>query len=246
MTKYGLLFLALSTFSKLYSQTLTIDEIEILAQKMLISNEYSIEVIKVSKNIKNHKVALLSMPYREFPSIIIFKLDETEHWIRVFEGLSPGIQDKPSDLFDWHTSGLGIDFITDEDTELLFHHDKVTKIIEAMNESKSILIPYQNFFHFHTSDSLSTKEFEPYTIDKTGYFSFANQLFGQRYSDYPKDQCIMFDTPKTIDFSFDYVDGKYFIEAITENGQIWQYSFLEIDDQFKFLLEKQIRIKSGS
>lgn len=225
------------------SRQLSIDQVKLLADKMLISNKYSINVKKMSEVKNDVQIALVDLPYREFPNIIIFKFDKDKNeWVRILEGLCSGIQDNPSGLLDWHTIGTGIDFKINDDTIFNLDDKKVRVMIDAMNDSKGILIPYQNFLHMHTGDSAENKVFEPYTIDKSKYYDFANQLFNNRYATYPKEECTMFDSPKTLDFEFNFVDGKYVIKATTDNKQIWTYTFTGVDSNNKYLVDKQISV----
>lgn len=227
------------------SQNLKIEEIKKFADELIISKEFKTHVIKTVPSIDNIQIALLEMPYREFPSIIILKWNEKDKkWIRTFECLSPGIQNNPSGLLDWHTKSCGIDFTTN-DTEIYHFTDKVvTAMVESTLEKRgSVFIPYQNFFHMNTADSLGQKDFEPYTIDKTEYLDFANKLFENKYNDYPTNQCMMFDTPKTSEITFRKVNGLYEIHAFTNNSQEWIYTFDGVDDNYRYLTNKKIVVK---
>lgn len=209
---------------------------------MLISDDYNVKVLNVSENIQGIKVALIDLPYREFPSLILFKLNsKTNEWDRVFEGLAPGIQDNPSNFTDLHTVGLGIDFTVGGDTLYCFNDEKVKLMIDVAKQSYSVIIPYQKFIHMHSTDSTRTK-FESYTIDKTNYFDYANQLFNNKYNNYPKAECMMFDHPGIIDFNFNFIDGKYNLIVNTDNFQIWNYTFDGIDDSNQYLVNKQIKV----
>src|SRR5438552_2798115 len=113
MIKYILFGLIAFNFSVIHAQDLNKNDIKAFADKMLISKKYKIEVLKISDFHHNIRMALIKQPYREFPSILIFKFDQSsKKWGKVFEGLNPGIQDAQSGLLDLHTLKLGIDFTT--------------------------------------------------------------------------------------------------------------------------------------
>ena len=113
-------------FSLILAQNLSKEDVKDFARKMLISSKYDIDVIKISETRNNIRVALIKLPYREFPDLLIFKYEsENRKWVRIFEGLCPGIQDNPSGLLDWHTIKTGIDFKINSDTIYDFNNKTV-------------------------------------------------------------------------------------------------------------------------
>ncbi|HZX72854.1 MAG TPA: hypothetical protein VFE57_00420, partial [Cyclobacteriaceae bacterium] len=157
-----------------YSQDLSKDQIQHLADTMLMSPNYKIKIKKILPAINNMQVALVELPYREFPSILLFsKNPTTNKWTRIFEGLSPGIQEAKTDLYNWHkeTPSLGRDFAT-KDTASNFSGERVKQLIDAVSMQKGIIIPYQNFLHLHTISDPKSQTFAAYTIDKTKYRNF--------------------------------------------------------------------------
>lgn len=227
------------------SQQLDLKIIQGFADGLVISKEFTAKVSKTLPIIDDLQVVVLEQSYREFPSIILIKKDsKSSKWIRVFECLSPGIQDNPSGLLDWHTIGCGVDFEVNNDSIYLFHSKVVTSLIESSIDIKGgVIIAYQNFIHINTSDSTKQKSFEPYTIDKTQYYDFANDLMDNRFKGYPPKECIMFDSPKIVDCSFQKENGLYKITASTNNKQIWIYTFKGIDSDFRYLIDKKIEVK---
>ncbi|WP_429377548.1 hypothetical protein [Mucilaginibacter sp. UYCu711] len=230
--------------SSAFAQGITPEQAQNFANKLLISKKYKATVKKVLPPINNIQVLLLSVPYREYPSVII--LNKTPAgWIRLFECLAPGIQDKPSGLLDWHTKGLGVDFSFDKESELGFNDKKIKTIVEsALKKAGAVVIPYYGFIHMNTAEEKDATQFTPYTIDKTNYLIFANSLFENNYNTYKQSECMMFDTPQVIDCDFTLSGSSYIIKAITANHQTWIYTFDSIDSQNRYLVNKKIFVKN--
>jgi len=118
MIRYSLIIGFLFTLNSCSnSQQLDTNIIQGIANNLLIAKGFNAKVSKTLPIIDDLEVVVLEQSYREFPSIILIKKDsKSNKWIRVFECLSPGIQDNPSGLLDWHTKGCGIDFEVNEDS----------------------------------------------------------------------------------------------------------------------------------
>jgi hypothetical protein len=228
------------------SSELNRKEIEAAINEMLISDEFSIVVKKIFVPLNDVQLVYLDPPYREFPSIIIFKKKpDASEWVRTIECLSPGIQAGGSKLKDWHTEGLAADFTVGGNNLLFFDSDIVKFVIETfLAETGSFIVPYRHFFHMHTAASAIGKKSKPYTIDKTGYFDFANHLFAGKYKNLPFSECTMYDTPYIVECEFYMERGKYTVKARTSNGQIWIYRFSGVDEDYKYLLDKEIEVKN--
>lgn len=233
----------MTSYSK--SQQLDKEVIQGFANNLLISKAYNAKINKTLPIVDNIQVVVLEPSYREFPSVILLKKDSRGKWNRVFECLSPGIQDMPSGLLDWHTKGCGVDFEVNNDSVYEFHSEVVNALIESSLDKKGgVIIAYQNFIHMNTADSSEQKYFEPYTIDKTNYYDFANKLMDNKYENYSAKECIMFDTPQTIDCSFENDNGEYKLITKTNNNQTWIYTFKNIDSELKYLIDKKIEVKN--
>jgi len=203
---------------------------------MLISRDYSYQIIKISELVNDVCAVAIQPPYREFPNVVLFYYDRVNReYVRIYEGLCLGIQDEPSGKTDLHTKGLGIDMEIDGGIKS-FMDDKVQKVIKAGNAATLIVIPYHNFFHSHGSSS------ESYTIDKTRFYDFALKLIGSVYKEYPSDSCIMFDIPDLEDMQLSYENGKYIIKGVTKNNQIWKVSFDRVDENKRYLVNKKIEV----
>lgn len=211
---------------------------------MLASEEFKdkYKIVKISKPCNNICIVAIKPPYREFPNIIIFKYDsKTDDYIRIYEGLCFGIQDKPSDKLDFHTTGDAADFTIGNDTNN--PGGKITgetkKVINASNQTGSVCIPYQEFYHMHSSSAT-----ESYTIDKTNYYDLAVKLI-DRYEGYPRKTCVMYDMPNLIDIQFTYDGKEYCVTGITDNKQKWEISFDDIYQDNKYLLNKALKAKKN-
>jgi len=136
-------------------------------------------------------------------------------------------------------------FLSDNSDSIYSFHSKIiTSLIESSLDKKGgVIIAYQNFIHMNTSDSIEEKSFEPYTIDKTKYYEFANDLLDFRNKGYPLKECVMFDSPKVSDCSFKKENGLYKITAFTNNKQVWIYTFEGVDLNYKYLIDKKIEVK---
>ncbi len=239
MKKGYLVFLIGAFFFKIsyaYSQGVSNEQAQVIANNLLISKNYKAGVQKILSPINNIQVVLL---------IILNKI--ADRWSIIFEALAPGIQDKTSKLLDWHVKGSGVDFTLGNSLHDDFQNEKLRKAIEtSIGKDDVVLIPYQHFIHMNTAEKASPKKHTPYTIDKTHYFDFANVLFDDKYKEYPKNECMMFDTPQITECQFSYLNALYTVRALTDNNQIWTYTFSGIDTQNKYLLNKSISVKKGT
>jgi len=232
------LFLSLFVFINCHSQNLNKELISKDLSNMLISGEYTFEIISISEAINNLCIVSIIPPYREFPNILLYSYNEkTREWKRVFEGLSIGIQPEPSSLLDLHTINYGLDFTFDDKPTIRFNNELKITIKESAKDH-SIIIPYQYFLHMHTSPSI--KSF--YTIDKTSYYDLANVLFNNQYKDFPKEECTMYDTPIITKSALSYNQNEFEIIAETLNNQLWSIKFKGIDEKNQYLLEKTISV----
>ncbi|MGZ3813215.1 MAG: hypothetical protein ACXVB0_00410 [Mucilaginibacter sp.] len=229
-----------------YSQNLNNEQIQSIANKLLISNKYKVHIKKVLPIVNDIQVVVLDLPYREFPGIILISKNKaTGKWERTFECLSPGIQDKPSGLLDWHTKGEGVDFMIDNVKIYSFEDKKIKAVVEtSIKKDGPVVIPYQYFIHMNTASS-NPPGYAPYTIDKTQYFDLANILFDDLYKGYPQKECTMFDTPAIQDCEFTFNNNSYTITATTSSNQVWTYTFEGIDGQNRYLLNKKIAVRKG-
>jgi hypothetical protein len=245
--KKCMLVIILLTSLGVYGQDLTKDQIQHLADTMLMSSSYKVKVKKLLPAVNNVQVAVVELPYREFPSVILFSKNATTNkWTRVFEALSPGIQDSGSDLYSWHkvVPSPGKDIATKDTAANNFSGERVKQLIDAVSVGQGIFIPYQNFFHVHMMKGEPTSQpFAAYTIDKTRYRNFGNQLFNNKYDTYPKVDCSNYNSPGINDVTFDTKDNKYVLVARTDNKQQWTYTFDKVDDEGKYLVNKTIVVE---
>jgi hypothetical protein len=233
-----ILTLALSSSAKPGHQGSIQTEID----KLLIKGDYSYKILSISDIIDNIIAVSLTPPYREFPNIILFKVNPKDGPLkRIYEALCLGIQDEPSKLLDLHTIGYAIDFKINEDAPISLN-DKTTKtVIETFEKNGGAIVPYGKFFHSHSGQ----KTHDRYLIDKTQYKRFALALLGDRYNEYSDQECMMYDTPNLREVRFFKKDDKYSIVAKTSNKQKWTVTFKDIDADNKYLIDKSISVEKG-
>lgn len=222
-----------------YSESsVRVDQVKAKIDRMLFSDDYRYEIIKVSDIVSDLCAVAIVPPYREFPNIVVFKINPDQgEFNRVYEGLCLGIQDKPSGKTDLHTLGMGADMQISEGANQ-FDNSSVRQMIEISNQSGMVTIPYPYFVHLHPMGT------EAYTIDKTGFYGFALKLLGNVYNKYPQNSCMMYDMPNLKDFQFSLEDGKYTIIATTDNQQLWKVTFDGVDQDNRYLLNKKIAVKA--
>jgi hypothetical protein len=207
---------------------------------LLIKGDYSYKIISMSETVDNVLVAALTPPYREFPNIILFKVDPKDGSLkRVYEALCLGIQDAPSGLLDLHTTGNAIDFFVDEG-KLPSIGDKTTKTaMEIFEKGGGTIVLYGRFLHGHFGQQTRQR----YLLDKTQYKRFALALLGERYNKYPDKECMMYDTPNLREVKFSKKDGKYHLAVKTSNNQKWTVTFTGVDADNRYLTDKAISVE---
>lgn len=194
------------------------------------------KILSISEPVDNITAVAILPPYREFPNVLLFQYKNNK-WSRVFECLSIGIQDNQSDTLDLHTVGEGIDFTIGGKNEYSFDEETKKLIDKSLSSSEAILIPYKNFMHMHISGK------SPYTIDKTKFYDLANILHNRKYEKYSSKDCMMYDLPKLKSIKLVFDNEKYILDCQTINGQIWKITFDNIDENNKFLVNKEIQVK---
>jgi len=235
--KYLTVLYSITTFA--YADTeLTKSFITSEIDKMCTQKYNSYKIIDISKPINGVTIVSIRPPHREFPNQIIFKFDsKAKNWVRVYEALCIGIEDKPGEILDLHTTGEGVDVTIGKNT--LFD-EKFKKMTQVANANNTILIPYTDFQHMHSFEDI--KSF--YTIDKTEFLEIAVRLKGDQYTQrYPIDNCMMYDMPTIKNTQFIYKDNTYKIVTETDNRQRWMILFKGIDEKFEYIVDKKIWVE---
>ncbi len=207
---------------------------------LLIKGDYSYKIISISETVDNVLAAALVPPYREFPNIILFKVDPKNGSLkRIYEALCLGIQDAPSGLLDLHTIGNAIDFTFNKDA-LMSLDDKTAKsAVSSFEKEGGTLVLYGRFFHGHFGQQTRQR----YLLDKTQYKRFALALLGERYNEYSDQECMMYDTPNLREIEFSKKDGKYHLAVKTSNNQKWTVIFSGVDSDNRYLTNKAISVE---
>lgn len=218
------------------------EQIQSEIDNLLIKGDYSYKIISVSETVDDVLAAALVPPYREFPNIILFKVDPKDGSLkRIYEAFCLGIQDSPSGLLDLHTIGNAVDFSVDKDAVMSLGDKKTKTIIETFEKEGGAIVLYGKFFHGHFGQQTRQR----YLLDKTQYKKFALALLGERYNEYPDQECMMYDTPKLRDVKFSKKDGTYRLAVKTSNNQKWTVTFRGVDAEGRYLLDKTISVEKG-
>ncbi len=209
---------------------------------LLIKGDYSYKIVSMSETVDNVLAAALTPPYREFPNIILFKVDPKDGSLRrIYEALCLGIQDAPSGLLDLHTIGNALDFTFNKDA-LMSLDDKTAKsALSSYEKEGGTLVLYGKFFHGHFGQQTRQR----YLLDKTQYKRFALALLGERYNEYSDQECMMYDTPNLQEVKFFKKDGKYHLAVKTSNNQKWTVTFKGIDADNRYLIDKSISVEKS-
>lgn len=244
---FATLLMLVFTFASFYvpvteAEPATIDPETVRAEldRMLISlkQEVKYTIIKICGPENNVCAVAIDPPYREFPNVLLFNFDsQNGKYVRVFEGLSFGIQDGPSGKLDLHTIGMGIDAVISE-TQNQFSDANLQRMIELSDETGMVVIPYHDFIHLQGPNPNPAEKL--YTIDKTKFYDLAVKLIGPVYQKYRPRECAMYDLPDLNDLELAYRDGTYIITGVTGNRQQWQVTFTGIDGENRFLLDKKV------
>jgi hypothetical protein len=209
---------------------------------LLIKGDYSYKILSISEIIDNVIAVSLIPPYREFPNIILFKVNQKDGSLsRIYEALCLGIQDEPSGVPDLHTVGNAIDFTFNKNAPMSLDDKTAKSAISSFEKEGGTIVPYGKFFHGHFGQRTKQR----YLIDKTQYKKFALALLGERYNEYPDQECMMYDTPNLREIKFFKKDGKYNIAAKTANNQKWTVTFKDVDADNKYLIDKSISVEKG-
>jgi len=225
-------------FSTSAPKTPLVQTIRVELDKM-VGDEYKdkYEIIKVIEK-QNLCAVFILPPYREFPTVILFKLDNGKYQ-RIIEGLTIGIIDARSNILDLHTTGKGVDFQIGETGHYVFESNDIQKIIRVGIAHNSPIVVHSDFIHMHAL--LGTQSF--YTIDKTEFRKLATDYFGKEYWErYPTENCTMYDLPKLLKMNFEFGNDRYVVTGETDNSQRWSISFSDVDKSNEFLLNKTIEV----
>lgn len=218
--------------------SLALEEAKAKIDPLIITTQdkFTYEIVSISEPCGNLIAVFLNGTYRDFPNVIFFKYDSNSNsYIRVYEALGLGIQDRSSGKTNLHNLGLGAD-MTISTVPNDFNSNSTRNLLTIGNKMGFDIVPYQDFNHMHGPNV------EFYTIDKTKYLDFAVQLFGNAIEKIYKQSCLMFETPDISigQFNYDYENGKFTVTCNTENDQIWTVTFDGIDNDNRFLRNKVI------
>lgn len=182
-----------------------------------------LRILSVAGPVRGWLAVAVSPPYREFPTVVLFRSGQNGSWNRVFEGLIPGVQPQRSGLLDLHTKGKAFDYTIGEGEPITA--DTVTKVLALSTSKKLVTVAHAYFFHGHETGE------ESYFVDRTATYELARRLFPGEYEKYPRVECTMFDVPAIRQINLASTGDRWVLTAQTENGQRWTISWNGVDDR---------------
>jgi hypothetical protein len=183
-----------------------------------------VRIVATAGPVAGWVAAAVSPPYREFPTVVLFRASGDGTWRRVFEGFIPGVQGERTKLLDPHTIGMAFDYTVNEGDGTV-PPAAIPKIIElgASNHLSTVVHAY--FFHSHKAGP------EPYFVDRRATYALAKKLFPGEYDSYPRTECTMFDIPETKRIAMTEGGGGLSLLAETANGQSWTFGWTGVDER---------------
>ncbi len=138
-----------------------------------------LKILSVAGPVRGWLAVAVSPPYREFPTVVLFRSKPDGSWSRVFEALTPGVQGRHSPLLDLHTTGKAFDYTvgTQKVTP-----DVIAKVL-PLSKGDLVTVAHAYFFHSHQAGA------ESYFVDRTATYDLAKRLFPGEYEQYPRDEC---------------------------------------------------------
>jgi hypothetical protein len=180
-----------------------------------------VKVLAVAGPVEGWVAVAVSPPYREFPTVVLFRAGRDGAWTRVFEGLMPGVQSKPTGLLDLHTTGHAFDFTIDGPAK-----SKPLDIVLSTGSKRGLAtVAHAYFFHAHPAGA------DNYFVDRTATYELARRLFPDEYDIYPRTECTMFDVPAIVRIDLASKDQRLVLTADTNNGQRWVITWTGVDDR---------------
>ena len=202
----------------------------------------ALKVLSVAGPVRGWLAVAVSPPYREFPTVVLFREAPDHSWSRVFEALTPGVQGQRSTLLDLHTKGLAFDYTaskgsrgtTGEPSRVTA--DAIRDIVSLSKQNNLVTVAHAYFFHSHQAGE------ESYFVDRTATYDLARRLFPGEYEQYPRDECTMFDVPGLQRIQLTAAADRWLLTAETDNGQLWEIAWTGVDDR-GFLTGKTVHAK---
>jgi hypothetical protein len=193
-----------------------------------------LKIVEVAGPVRGWVAVSVSPPYREFPTIVLFRLAQAGTWTRVFEALTPGVQAKPSRLLDLHATGQAFDFTVGEGSRVT--PDSIAKVVSVSRNKQLATVAHAYFFHSHPAG------LENYFVDRTATYDLARRLFPGEYDEYPRDKCTMFDVPALRRIVLRSEGERLVLTVETDNRQTWVIGWKGVDDR-GFLTGKTVEAK---
>jgi hypothetical protein len=182
-----------------------------------------LKILAVAGPVGGWLAVAVSPPYREFPTVVLFRSGQDGAWSRVFEALTPGVQPQRSSLLDLHTRGQAFDSTIGEGSPIT--PDAIAKILSVSRRNHVVVVAHAYFFHGHQAGA------EGYFVDRTATYELARRFFPGEYERYPRTECTMFDVPALRRIDLRSKGDRLLLSAQTQNGQTWFIGWSGVDDQ---------------
>jgi hypothetical protein len=182
-----------------------------------------LKIQSISGPVQGWLAVAVSPPYREFPTVVLFRAKKDGSWDRMFEGLVPGVQPQRSGLLDIHTKGEAIDYTVTDGSPVT--PDTIAKALPLSRKNRLSTVAHTYFFHSHAAGA------EGYFVDRTMTYQFARRLFPGKYEKFPRTECTMFDVPALRHIELRSTGKRLLLVAQTENNQTWMMAWDGADDQ---------------
>lgn len=190
-----------------------------------------LKIIEVVGPVQGWVAVSVSPPYREFPTVVLFRFVRDGTLQRVFEALMPGVQPTRSDLLDLHTKGKAFDYTVGKDSWVTL--DSMANVVLASRRRQLVTVAHAYFFHAHPAGA------NDYFVDRTATYDLARRLFPGAYEKYPHDECTMFDVPALVRIDLRSRGESLVLTVQTDNGQTWRIGWNGADDR-GFLTAKTV------
>ena len=172
-----------------------------------------LEIVAVAGPVRGWAAVAVSPPYREFPTVVLFRVGQDGSWNRVFEGLIPGVQAQPSGLLDLHAKGQAIDYTISGGARVTA--ETIEKAVSVSRSKQLATVAHAFFFHGHPAGK------DNYFVDRTATYDLAQRLFPGDYEEYPRTECTMFDVPAVRRIELTAAANHLVLTAQTNNAQSW-------------------------
>lgn len=182
-----------------------------------------LQIVAVAGPVRGWAAVAVSPPYREFPTVVLFRMGQEGSWHRVFEGLIPGVKAEPSALLDLHSKGQAFDYTINGGARVTA--ETIDKAVAISRNQKLATVAHAFFFHAQPAGP------DNYFVDRTATYDLARRLFPGDYDNYPRTECTMFNVPAVRRIELTSAGDQLVLTAQTDNAQTWVIRWTGTDDR---------------